>query len=64
MPDDAVDSAAHLVQTALTPVFLLTGIGTLLGLFNTRLARVSDRIEHATDLLRAETTGDEAAELR
>ena len=51
--DDAVDSVAHIIQTALTPVFLLTGIGTLLGLFNTRLARVSDHIEHADELLRA-----------
>ena len=50
-PDDPVDSIAHIIQTALTPVFLLTGIGTLLGLFNTRLARVSDHIEHTTDLL-------------
>ncbi len=62
-PDDAVDSAAHLIQTALTPVFLLTGIGTLLGLFNTRLARVSDHIEHATDLLKADTNETEATEL-
>ena len=48
---DAVDSVAHIVQVALTPVFLLSGIGTLLNLFNTRLARVSDHREHATELL-------------
>jgi hypothetical protein len=51
---DAVDSVAHVVQVALTPVFLLSGIGTLLNVFNTRLARVSDHREHATELLRGD----------
>ena len=37
-----LDSIAHVIQMALTPVFLLSGIGTLLNVFNTRLARVSD----------------------
>ena len=40
-PGDAVDSVAHIVQVALTPVFLLSGVGTLLNVFNTRLSRVS-----------------------
>jgi uncharacterized protein DUF2721 len=48
----AVDSVAHVVQVALTPVFLLSGIGSLLNVFNTRLARVSDHREHVADLLR------------
>jgi hypothetical protein len=30
---------------ALTPVFLLSGIATLLNVFSTRLARVADRVE-------------------
>jgi hypothetical protein len=47
----AVESIAHVIQVALTPVFLLSGIGTLLGVFNTRLTRVSDHTENATDLL-------------
>ena len=50
-PDSGIDSAAHIIQTALTPVFLLSGIGTLLGVYNTRLARVADQLEHATELL-------------
>ncbi len=53
-PGDAVDSVAHVVQVALTPVFLLSGIGTLLNVFNTRLSRVSDHREHATEMLRDE----------
>src|ERR1700709_1687291 len=51
----AVENVAHLVQVALTPVFLLSGIGTLLNVFNTRLSRVSDHAEQAADLWRKET---------
>jgi hypothetical protein len=51
---DAVDSVAHVIQVALTPVFLLSGIGTLLNVFNTRLSRVSDHREHVDELLRGE----------
>ena len=49
---DAVDSVAHVIQVALTPVFLLSGIGTLLNVFNTRLSRVSDHREHVAEMLR------------
>ncbi len=57
LPSDAaggVDSIAHLVQVALTPVFLLSGIGTLLGMFNLRQNRVADHVEHLTELADAE----------
>jgi hypothetical protein len=40
-----LDSAAHLIQVALTPVFLLSGIAALLNVFAGRLARVSDRLD-------------------
>ncbi len=40
-----LENAAHLVQVALTPVFLLSGIAALLNVFATRLARVSDRLD-------------------
>jgi hypothetical protein len=63
-PSDAVDSIAHIVQVALTPVFLLSGIGTLLNLFNTRLSRVSDHREHAASLLSDETDESEQRQLR
>jgi hypothetical protein len=49
---DAIDSTAHIVQVALTPIFLLTGAGTLLNVFNTRLSRVSDHTEHTAELLK------------
>lgn len=59
-----VDTIAHVIQVALTPMFLLSGIGTLLNVFNTRLARVSDHSEHTSDLLAANPGGAEAALLR
>jgi hypothetical protein len=55
---------AHVIQTALTPVFLLSGIGSLLGVFNTRLARVSDHMTHAHELLRVGVDRDEQVRLR
>jgi hypothetical protein len=46
-----VDSVAHIIQAALTPVFLLSGIATLLNVFSTRLARVADQVEAASRAL-------------
>jgi hypothetical protein len=40
-----IDNAAHVVQLALTPIFLLTGIGSLLNVFTTRLGRIADQVE-------------------
>jgi len=54
-PTDAVDTVAHIIQVALTPVFLLSGIGTLLNVLNARQGRVSDHTEHAAELLRDES---------
>jgi Protein of unknown function (DUF2721) len=63
---DAVqlDSIAHVIQVALTPVFLLSGIGALLNVFNTRLARVSDHVSHTAELLSADPQGKDAALMR
>jgi Protein of unknown function (DUF2721) len=63
-PGYAVDSVAHIVQVALTPVFLLSGVGTLLNVFNTRLSRVSDHRSYVTGLLRDEADANEQAWLR
>lgn len=38
-----ISSVAHVIQLAVAPVFLLTGIGAILGVLSTRLARVIDR---------------------
>lgn len=44
MAAGSLDTAAHVIQLALTPVFLLTAVGSLLNVFSTRLARVVDRV--------------------
>jgi Protein of unknown function (DUF2721) len=40
-----LETAAHVVQLALTPVFLLSGVATLLAVFSARLARVADKVD-------------------
>jgi hypothetical protein len=42
---------SHLIQSALAPVFLLTGVGTTLNVLTGRLARAIDRARHLEDLL-------------
>ena len=46
-----IDDIAHVIQTALTPAFLLSGIAALLNVFSTRLGRVADRIDRMAELL-------------
>jgi hypothetical protein len=43
----ALGSVVHIIQVALTPVFLLSGIATLLNVYSTRLARVADQVDAA-----------------
>lgn len=50
-----LDAVARIIQMSLTPVFLLTGLATLLNVFATRLARVSTRVDQAINAL---TTAD------
>src|ERR1700733_3956977 len=45
MTEYDLESAARVVQLALTPVFLLSATATLLNVFATRLARVADRVD-------------------
>lgn len=40
---DQIDQIAHIVQLSVAPVFLLTGVGTLLNVQSGRLARIIDR---------------------
>lgn len=40
----SLDDAAHVVQLALTPIFLLNGVAALLNVFARRLGRVADRV--------------------
>jgi hypothetical protein len=43
---DPIADVAHVIQLAIAPVFLLTGVGSLLGVMTSRLARVIDRGRH------------------
>jgi hypothetical protein len=49
-PSVSLEAAARIVQLALTPVFLLSGVAALLNVFAGRLGRVADQ----TDTLAAE----------
>lgn len=42
------DLVVHVIQVALTPIFLLSGIATLLNVFATRLGRVADLVAQIT----------------
>lgn len=44
----SLEGTAHVVELALTPVFLLSGVATLLNVFAARLARVADRAERVS----------------
>ncbi len=50
---DQLDIIAHVIQLAIAPVFLLTGIGALLGVMMQRVARIIDRARNVEDELRA-----------
>jgi hypothetical protein len=54
-PNTTLDLVAHVIQVALTPVFLLSGIATLMNVFSTRLARVADLI---TKVAQSADSGD------
>lgn len=44
MPTDiSITTVAHVIQLAVAPVFLLTGVGTILNVMTNRLSRVIDR---------------------
>lgn len=42
-PDAAITSVAHVIQLAVAPVFLLTGVGSILAVLTNRLGRIIDR---------------------
>ena len=43
---------AHLIQIALTPIFLISAIGVTLNVLTSRLARIVDRARHMEEILR------------
>lgn len=60
MPPEAdITSIAHVIQVAVAPVFLLTGVASFLGVLTSRLARIIDR---ARELEAAMRTGTHVGE--
>jgi hypothetical protein len=57
-PDAPLDLIAHIIQVALTPIFLLSGIATLLNVFATRLARVADRVDQIMKVIEQASSGE------
>ncbi len=62
-PPTDVAQIAHSIQLSVAPVFLLSGIGVLLGVLTNRLARVVDRAR-AAEASHAVADTESAAELR
>ena len=57
-----LNEAAHLIQVALTPVFLLSGIAALLNVFAGRLARVADQLAVLTAAIQKDAASAEQNE--
>ena len=63
MPDDAaVTDLARTIQLSLAPVFLLTGVGSFLGVLTNRLSRVVDRMRRLEENRPAGSPHDAATE--
>jgi hypothetical protein len=52
--DSGISSIAGAIQLSVAPVFLLTGVGAILGVLTNRLARIVDRSRVLHDRLKAE----------
>jgi hypothetical protein len=52
-PESGITGIAHAIQLAVAPVFLLSGIGAMLAVMTSRLARVIDRARVLEGHLRA-----------
>src|SRR5690349_15644390 len=56
--ESALSTVAHTIQLSVAPVFLLTALGTFLGVLSTRLGRIVDRARVVADrLVAASATG-------
>lgn len=60
-----VADIANLIKMAVAPVFLLTGIGSFLGVLSNRVARIVDRARKLEELVEADRKAEESlAELK
>lgn len=58
---DALTAIVHIIQVSLAPVFLLSGIATLLNVFSTRYARVADQVDALSKLVEGADEASAAA---
>jgi hypothetical protein len=58
--NERLDIISHVIQLSVAPVFLLTGIGAILGVMANRIARIIDRARVVEAQLRGLTEGQEA----
>lgn len=58
-----ISDIGHVIQLAIAPVFLLTGVGTKLSVLISRLARIIDRTRVLEDRLRAGPNDEYVEEL-
>ena len=59
-----LDPVIHIIQSSLTPIFLLTAVASLLSVFTTRLARVSDQVKVLADVASDNRMNDVAVKRR
>jgi len=62
-----ISDIAHTIQLSVAPVFLLTGVGTLLGVLTNRLGRIIDRarrLESAVPVMSEEALASARQELQ
>jgi MFS family permease len=64
MLEPHVSDIAHTIQLAVAPVFLLTALGTILGVFSNRLGRIVDRTRVLSDRMRDSQHAQEHAAMR
>lgn len=66
MPTEAtITTVAHVIQLAVAPVFLLTGVGTILSVMTSRLSRIIDRFRVLEAITpNAQEVSDHQAEMK
>ena len=61
--DSAVSAISHIIQLSVAPVFLLTGIASILVVLTNRLARIVDRSRYLAQQLPS-ASAEQAVEYR
>jgi len=58
LPESPIETIAHVIQLAVAPVFLLTGIGGMLSVMTNRLSRIVDRARVLEAVVLEHASGD------